>query len=41
VEAHGGQIWVENTGREGTTICFTLPGAAMEIADTDAAALRA
>jgi two-component system sensor kinase FixL len=41
VEAHGGQIWVENTGREGTTICFTLPSAVIELADIGAAALRA
>lgn len=24
VEAHGGQIWVEDTGPHGTTICFTV-----------------
>lgn len=27
VEAHGGSIWVAATGGDGTTICFTLPGA--------------
>lgn len=24
IEAHGGQIWVEDTGPDGTTICFTI-----------------
>jgi K+-sensing histidine kinase KdpD len=30
IEAHGGKIWIEGSGRSGTTISFTLPTASGE-----------
>lgn len=31
VESHGGRIWVARSGPDGTTICFTVPAANLEV----------